>query len=212
MKLAVLSDTHDLLRQEVCAQIRDVDAILHAGDFSSPRILAQLEAIAPVYAVAGNNDRNWPQPLPSSLSFALDGVRIYMTHRKKDLPPALGDYDLVIVGHSHRYGESRQDGALVLNPGSCGPRRFRQSITFALVETAPLHVTRVELAHAAQRKTPPDIRTQVELVMRETEKGRSPGQIAARFGLDTALTEQIVRLIVTHPGVSAEGILTKLGL
>ena len=30
--------------------------------------------------------------------------------------------------------------------------------------------------------------------------------------LDPELTEQIVRLYVTHPGVTAEGIMTKLGL
>ena len=40
----------------------------------------------------------------------------------------------------------------------------------------------------------------------------SPLHWPRRFGLDSALTEQIVRLSVTHPGVSVDGIMTKMGL
>ena len=36
--------------------------------------------------------------------------------------------------------------------------------------------------------------------------------IVRKYGLDEKLTEQIVRLYVTHPGVTADGIMTKLGL
>ena len=35
---------------------------------------------------------------------------------------------------------------------------------------------------------------------------------AEKHGLDPDLTEQIVRLYVTHPGVTVDGIMTKLGL
>ena len=53
---------------------------------------------------------------------------------KRDLPGDLSPYDLVITGHTHKYAESRQGKTLLLNPGSCGPRRFGQPITFALLE------------------------------------------------------------------------------
>ena len=43
MKIGVLSDTHDLLRKEVIDALRGCDAILHAGDISSRRILDRLE-------------------------------------------------------------------------------------------------------------------------------------------------------------------------
>lgn len=58
----------------------------------------------------------------------------------------------------------------------------------------------------------PDIRKQVDLVIRETQKGRGPEDIAKRYGMDAAVAEQIARLYVTHPGVTTDGIMTKMGL
>ena len=37
-------------------------------------------------------------------------------------------------------------------------------------------------------------------------------EIAGRHGWDAALVAQIARLYVTHPGVTSEGIMTKMGL
>ena len=48
--------------------------------------------------------------------------------------------------------------------------------------------------------------------MRETRKGRGPGEIAQRYQMDPVLCEQIARLYVTHPGVTPEGIMAKMGL
>ena len=39
MKIAVLSDTHGLLRPEVLEQIESCDALIHAGDIGSQRII-----------------------------------------------------------------------------------------------------------------------------------------------------------------------------
>lgn len=214
MKLGILSDTHNLLRPQVLSALRGVDAILHAGDVSRPDILRQLEDIAPVHAVRGNNDRNWAEPLPMNRDFALGGVLIYMTHRRQDLPGDLRPYDLVLTGHSHRWAEVRQGHTLFLNPGSCGPRRFQQPITLATAEVTDgsISVTRIEIPHTAPNIPAGDLRTQIELVLRESDRERGPGEIAQRFGMDAALTEQIVRLYVTHPGVNVEGIMRKMGL
>ena len=214
MKLGILSDTHNLLRPQVRTALQGVDAILHAGDVNKPDILRQLETIAPVHAVRGNNDRNWAEPLPMYRDFALGGVRIYMTHRRQDLPGELSHYDLVLTGHSHRWAEVRQGRTLFLNPGSCGPRRFHQPITLATAEVrdGSIRVTRIEIPHTAPNIPADDLRAQIELVLRESERGRTPLEIAQRFGLDAALTEQIVRLYVTHPGVSVDAIMTKMGL
>ena len=59
MKIGILSDTHDLLRPEVAGCLRGCGLILHGGDISSRKILDELEAIAPVKAVRGNNDKEW---------------------------------------------------------------------------------------------------------------------------------------------------------
>ena len=55
MEIAILSDTHDLLRPEVLSLLPGCGCILHGGDISSQRILDQLEQFAPVQAVWGNN-------------------------------------------------------------------------------------------------------------------------------------------------------------
>jgi len=54
----------------------------------------------------------------------LTDLRIFMTHKKKDLPEDLSMFDLVVYGHSHKYAETYIGKTLLLNPGSCGPRRF----------------------------------------------------------------------------------------
>ena len=223
MKIGILSDTHDLLRPEVIDALRGCDRILHAGDISSREILDRLEEIAPVKAVRGNNDREWAEDLPAFLDFELGGLRIYMTHKKKDLPGDLGRYDLVICGHTHQYASVWQEPAgkhrtLLFNPGSCGPRRFIQPITLAILRIDPdgWDIEQISIPHPAKEKTPrtaeKDIRRQVEIVVRETRKGLAFDTIAQKHGLDPELTEQIVRLYVTHPGVTADGIMTKLGL
>ena len=48
MKIAILSDTHGLLRPQVLDRLAGVDAILHAGDIDTPAVLERLEDFAPV--------------------------------------------------------------------------------------------------------------------------------------------------------------------
>ncbi len=215
MKIAVISDTHDLLRPEVLDHLQGCGCILHGGDISSRKILEKLEEIAPVRVVRGNNDKEWAEGIPLILDFELNGLRICMAHKKKDLPKDLSMYDLVVCGHTHRYESTwinreafrsppgpSSDGisqTLLLNPGSCGPRLLHQPITMAMV-------------HVDDDGFTGNIRQQIELVIRETQKGRTTDQIAKKYGLDPKVTEQIARLYVTHPGVTADGIMTKMGL
>ena len=223
MKIGIISDTHNLLRPEVIRNLQGCDCILHGGDISSREILDRLEQIAPVKVVRGNNDKEWAEHLPLFLDFELGGIRICMTHKKKDLPKDLTPYDLAICGHTHQYASAWQEPAgkkrtLVFNPGSCGPRRFIQPITMAILEIGPdgWDIKQVNIPHAAGEKAPKidsgNICRQIEIVVRDTEKGLSADAIAKKRGLDPDLTEQIVRLYVTHPGVTVDGIMTKLGL
>ncbi|MBR4194927.1 MAG: metallophosphoesterase family protein [Oscillospiraceae bacterium] len=216
MKLGIISDTHKLLRPELSAALAGVDAILHAGDVGSREILDRLEALAPVYAVRGNADGDWAEDLPTILDFTLDGLRICMTHKKKDLPRDLDAWDLAVVGHSHQFAQAELMHTLLLNPGSCGPRRFRQPITMALAETSEgqIQVTRIDLVQAAPKPKidPRDVKAQIELVIRELGKGRGPERIAEKYGMDPALADQIARLWLTHPGVTPDGIMAKMGL
>ena len=120
----------------------------------------------------------------------------------------------------HRYELQRVGGTLLLNPGSCGPRRFNQAITMALAEFTPspagrpqIAITRIDIEHQSPRRgIGGDLKAQIETVIRETAKGRPAVDIASRRGWDVALVEQIARLYVTHPGVDADGIMAKMGL
>lgn len=218
MRTAVISDTHDLLRPEVLDHLQGCGCILHGGDISSRKILEKLEEIAPVRVVRGNNDKEWAEGIPLILDFELGGLRICMAHKKKDLPKDLSPYDLVVCGHTHRYESTWIGQTLLLNPGSCGPRLLHQPITMAMVHVDDDGFTceKIEIPHtpkeAAVKIDSGNIRQQIELVIRETQKGRTTDQIAKKYGLDPKVTEQIARLYVTHPGVTADGIMTKMGL
>lgn len=133
MRIVILSDTHGLLRPEVLSALTDADVILHGGDITTPEIVEQLRAFAPLYVVRGNNDWDWAAHLPQELTVTLAGLTFYMVHNKRDVPKNLSGVDVVVYGHSHRYAQEERDGVLWLNPGSCGRRRFDLEITFAIM-------------------------------------------------------------------------------
>ncbi|MCI7474343.1 MAG: metallophosphatase family protein [Clostridiales bacterium] len=152
MKLAILSDTHGLLRPEVVERLKTADAILHGGDINKQSIVDQLRQYAPLYVVRGNNDKEWAEDIPHDLTVTLGGVTFYMVHNKKELPATLDAVDVVVCGHSHKYVQEDKDGVLWLNPGSCGPRRFHQEITMMMaeVEEGKLQVEKISIPHEAK--------------------------------------------------------------
>ena len=149
MKLAILSDTHGLLRPEVVEHLKTADAILHGGDINKQSIVDQLRQYAPLYVVRGNNDKEWAEDIPHDLTITLDGVTFYMIHNKKELPATLNGVDVVVFGHSHKYVQEEKNGILWLNPGSCGPRRFHQEITMMMAELADgeIQVEKISIPH-----------------------------------------------------------------
>lgn len=140
-RVAVLSDTHGLLRPEVMKAVGACDAVIHAGDFEQTMVLDTLQRMVPVYAVRGNNDWYLPEGVPMSLAFRIEDCRFFMVHDKKDVPRQLDGVDVVVFGHSHQYDEQIVDGRLWLNPGSCGRRRFRMEVTYAILTVDGHHVT-----------------------------------------------------------------------
>ena len=134
--IGVVSDTHGLLRPEALRRLRGVDRIVHAGDVGTPEVLRALEAIAPVTAVRGNNDRGaWARALPETTTLTIEDARLYVLHDVKTLAvdPRAAALAAVIAGHSHKPSALERDGVLFLNPGSIGPRRFTLPIAMALL-------------------------------------------------------------------------------
>ena len=149
MKLAILSDTHGLLRPQVLEHLKNADAILHGGDINKQSVVDELRQYAPLYVVRGNNDKEWAEEIPHDLTIALGGVTFYMVHNKKELPAKLDGVDVVVFGHSHKYVQEEKDGLLWLNPGSCGPRRFHQEITMMMAEVGEgkIRVEKLSIPH-----------------------------------------------------------------
>ena len=141
MRLALLSDTHGLLRPAVVEYLQSADAILHGGDINRPEIVETLRQYAPLYIVRGNNDKEWAAALPHDLTVTLGGVTFFLVHNKKEVSADLSGVDVVLFGHSHKYSQEERDGRLWLNPGSCGPRRFHQEITMMMAEVADGKIT-----------------------------------------------------------------------
>jgi uncharacterized protein len=149
MLIAVISDTHLPRGQrrlpDACLErLRSADLILHAGDFSTPEVLHELESIGPVAGVSGNVDSfALRQLLPESRIVQAGGARIAMVH---DAGPAAGrlermrrrfpDADAVVFGHSHIPLHEEADGFQIFNPGSPTDRRRqpRHTMGMATVE------------------------------------------------------------------------------
>lgn len=216
-RIAVVSDTHDLLRPMVIENLKGCDAILHAGDISSsPEILEELQKIASVHAVRGNADEGWGRVLPLVFEMELHGVRFLMAHKKKDIPKD-AKADIIICGHSHKYREKKENGVLYLNPGSCGPRKITQPITMAVIEigNTDFRVRKIEISHGEERSTKLAVGVTPELIKKicgDTDRGMGVERIAKKRHIDTETADRIVRLYLTHPGVTPDGIMEKMGL
>jgi len=136
MKVGVISDTHGLLRAEAVAALQGVDHILHAGDVGDIAILDALRAIAPVTAIRGNVDTHGACALlPATEMVSLAGRSFYLVHSVHDLDlnAEAAGVDCVVSGHSHQPLVEERRGAMYLNPGSAGPRRFSLPVTVATV-------------------------------------------------------------------------------
>jgi uncharacterized protein len=137
MRIGVLSDTHipNRARQLPPSLFKifdGVDLILHAGDLVTETVLAELAAIAPVEAVAGNMD---PYLLSARLGrqkiINAGGFNIGLVHGdlgdgydrgrtpQRVLEAFAGEnVDCIVFGHSHQTYNREKEGVLLFNPGS----------------------------------------------------------------------------------------------
>ncbi len=133
-RVGLISDTHGLLRPEAVTFLRGSDHIIHAGDIGDAAVLRQLDVLARVTAVRGNNDKgSWAEAIPESQVLQVDNVFIYVLHdlAELDLDPGAAGFQVVVSGHSHQPLVETRDGVLYVNPGSSGPRRFKLPVAVA---------------------------------------------------------------------------------
>ncbi len=162
MKIGIISDTHDNLRNLETAlkvlKTEKVTKILHCGDVCGPEIIQAL-ADFDVWVAQGNMDRHirLAQMIEEMLGRGrlawlhrptLNGYQLAMTHG--DNEEALGNlitsgqHAYVFHGHTHRRRDQTVGRTRVINPGALGGTR-RQSRSFCILDLAMGKARFVEL-------------------------------------------------------------------
>lgn len=132
MLIGLISDTHNLVRPEALAALQGSQLIIHAGDICAPEVLDALRAMAPTFAVRGNNDHGaWAAALPEMEIVKVGERRICVVHQVGHLfrQPAPDGCAAIVFGHTHKPLVETRNGVLYVNPGSAGPRRFNLPVT-----------------------------------------------------------------------------------
>ena len=133
-RIALLSDTHGFIDDEILDHCQSCDEIWHAGDIGAKAVMTALEGLKkPIRAVSGNIDGKLLE-YPEDQQFTLDGVRVWMRHivgNPKRYNPEILELlpsvkpKLLICGHSHILEIARDKfGILFINPGAAGHHGF----------------------------------------------------------------------------------------
>ncbi|MEA3305624.1 MAG: metallophosphoesterase family protein [Candidatus Omnitrophota bacterium] len=148
MKIGVLSDTHiprttSKLPDEIYGAFKDVDLILHAGDFTEFPVLDELKKLAKTEAVCGNMDSHGIQKaLPAKRIIKAGKFVIGLIHGY-GAPSTLMDTvkdefsgehaDVIIFGHSHLPVNEIKNGILFFNPGSPTDKIFAKYNSYGIL-------------------------------------------------------------------------------
>ena len=158
--IGVISDTHGSLHQRAYEALADCDYIIHAGDICNPGIIRELETLAPVYAVLGNNDYNeYGPPVGRYSKPVIEGVRFLVAHYPNDvrITPLGGKAleagepipNICIHGHTHiprlEYGADARPVDFILNPGSATLPRGGFQRTIAKIEIINTRVRSIRI-------------------------------------------------------------------
>lgn len=121
-----------------------VGLIVHLGDVNTAWVLEELSRLAPVLAVAGNNDDDELQDqLPKQVRFTVgrhtfgalhgDGGRSARDEVKRTFG---GKVDLAFFGHSHIPYLDDHKGTILFNPGSATDRRWHEHFGIGVVRVS----------------------------------------------------------------------------
>jgi uncharacterized protein len=158
MHIGILSDSHGkndrLTRAADLLVAQGAEVIVHCGDLCDEDALHRLGRLhVPVYAVAGNMDKDLLKQLRLAAEFSRvaffsevvtvalgDGRQLAATHgHLEELLSGLvegGQFAYVCHGHTHRRRDERIGSARVLNPGSLHKPKDRPDAGCLLLDTA----------------------------------------------------------------------------
>lgn len=153
MKLAVISDTHDNMKN-LEAAIKTIgksgaDILIHCGDLCSAFVIESLAAFhGPVHIVFGNNEgdpftikdisSSFPNiTLHGEVAFLhIENTNIAVTHKPEFARglASTGEYSVVFFGHTHIYEKSKIKDTWLINPGEI--MGLREKPGWVLFDTA----------------------------------------------------------------------------
>jgi uncharacterized protein len=156
-RIVVVADTHlrarpargrsrtavlDRLPVAAHVELERADLVLHAGDVVEGAVLDAFGAVAPTYAVLGNNDGSLVGVLPETRTLDVGGLVIAMIHdsgpsrgRAARLGRRFPDAAVVVYGHSHVPEDVLGvEGQRLFNPGSPTQRRAQPRHTLGVLE------------------------------------------------------------------------------
>lgn len=118
--------------------------IAHCGDLTESIAIELLEEIAPVVAVAGNNDgKKLRHKLGERTLIEVEDARIGIVHGHAGKGRSTADrafnafagecVDAILFGHSHIPYRGRRDGILLFNPGSPTDKRWNPAYSYGIV-------------------------------------------------------------------------------
>jgi len=124
--------------------LHSVDLIAHCGDMVDAMAIPIFEAVAPLEAVAGNND---PPQLVKRFGrkkiLELGSVRIGMVHGHDGIGRSTlaraenafehDDVSAILFGHSHVPYCHWHDGVLLFNPGSPTDKRRQANFSYGII-------------------------------------------------------------------------------
>ncbi|UVI27619.1 metallophosphoesterase family protein [Paenibacillus spongiae] len=154
MKIVVVSDTHmprmaKKLPDRLLWELRDADAIIHAGDWTQLSVYEELAAYAPTIGVAGNNDgAGIIKQFGLRKQLEYEGHRIGIVHghgtgkrlntENRALDTFIGmGMDVIIFGHSHIPLKRQAGSVLLFNPGSPTDKRRQPRYSFGIMKLNP---------------------------------------------------------------------------
>ena len=139
MKIGLISDTHGYLDRRVHDIFAGVSHILHGGDIGYDEIIFELQSIAPVTAVLGNNDAGLTYRETEVVTLAEKKFLVHHILVPRAPHSVIREAidretpDVVVFGHSHQPHNEVIGRTLYVNPGYSGKPRFRLERSVALL-------------------------------------------------------------------------------
>lgn len=147
-KVALLSDNHSYVGEDVLIHLEGKDEIWHAGDIGDLNSLKEIIQKTKVFrAVYGNIDAPQTRDIyPLNAVFEVEGLKVLMTHiggypgrYKTRVKQLIEEHkpDLYICGHSHilKVMRDKENDLIHMNPGAYGHHGFhkmRTLLTFTI--------------------------------------------------------------------------------